>query len=163
MADALAVLFVCTGNSARSVMAEALLDRHGRGRLRGYSAGAHPAGVIHPLTLRTLFLAGLPTAGLTSKSWDVFLAPGAPELDFVFTLCDHAYGEPCPAWPGRPIAAYWGFPDPAAATGNDAERLAAFAEVFRQIERRIELFCALPLEALDRLAAHRALEDLGRV
>lgn len=154
------VLFVCTGNSARSLMAEALLAHHGRGRFKPYSAGSRPTGAVDPLTLRTLAIAGLPTAGLSSKNWDPFLAPGAPEMDFIFTLCDTA--DPCPAWPGHPLTAYWDITDPAAAIGSDAERLAVFSDVFRQIQRRVELFCALPLDALDRLATHHAVAGLGR-
>lgn len=155
------ILFLCTGNSARSIMAEALLNHHGMGRFRGFSAGARPAGSVNPLTLRTLGIAGLPTAGLESKGWDLFAEPGAPEMDFIFTVCDNAAGEQCPAWPGHPTTAHWGFPDPTTATGTEAERLAVFADVFRQIDRRIELFCALPLEGLDRLAAKRAVDGLG--
>ena len=138
------------------------LTARGQGRFRAYSAGARPAGQPHPLTLRTLHLAGLPTAGLASKGWDLFAGADAPRMDFVFTLCDAAAGETCPAWPGQPVTAHWGFPDPAAALGGEAEQLATFAELFRQIDRRVSLFCALPLDALDRLATTRAVAGLGR-
>ena len=156
------VLFLCTGNSARSVMAEALLNEHGKGRFRAFSAGSHPAGKIHPLTLETLQLAGIGVAGLRSKSWNEFSSPDAPVLDFVFTVCDNAAGETCPLWPGQPVTAHWGFPDPAAFTGNETEKRAFFQEIFRQIRTRIELFVSLPLESLDRLSLQCRLEELGR-
>lgn len=161
MAKTYNVLFLCTGNSARSIMAEALLNRHGKGRFRSFSAGAHPTGTLNPMTVRTLAIAGIAADGLESKGWEGFSGPGTPEMDFIFTVCDNAAGEECPVWPGHPTTAHWGFPDPAVATGTEAERLAAFAEVFRQINRRIELFCALPLDSLDRLAAKHALDGLA--
>ena len=155
------VLFLCTGNSARSIMAEALLNHWGHGRYHGFSAGSHPAGKVNPFTLDLLRVAGLPAAGLRSKSWDEFAAPGAPIMDFVFTVCDRAAGEVCPLWPGQPITAHWGFPDPAALTGPDVEKRAVFADVFRQIENRIKLLTALPLEKLDRLAIQREVAHIG--
>lgn len=156
------VLFLCTGNSARSVMAEVLLNARGQGRFHTFSAGSHPNGAVNPLTLRTLELADLSTEGLRSKSWDEFAEPGAPTMDFVFTVCDNAAGEVCPIWPGQPISAHWGFEDPAAATGSEAERLAVFAEVFRQIDRRVSAFAALPIASLDRLALKREVDRLGQ-
>ena len=155
------VLFLCTGNSARSVMAETLLNQWGRGRFRAFSAGSHPAGKINPFTLDLLKLLKLPAAGLRSKSWDEFAVPGAPVMDFVFTVCDQAGGEVCPIWPGQPISAHWGFPDPAAFVGPDVEKRAIFADVFRQIENRIKIFAALPLEKLGRLAIQHEVEKLG--
>ena len=155
------VLFLCTGNSARSVMAEVLLNHWGKGRFRAFSAGSHPTGRIHPFTLDLLSGLKLPTAGLRSKSWDEFALPDAPMLDFVFTVCDQAAGEVCPVWPGQPITAHWGFPDPAAFVGPDVEKRALFADVFRQIENRIKIFAALPLERLDRLAIQREVRALG--
>jgi len=156
------VLFVCTGNSARSAMAEALLNDLGKGRFTAYSAGSKPTGTINPLTLRTLELAHLPIQGLRSKSWSEFAAPDSPKMDFVVTVCDTAAGEPCPAWPGHPTTAHWGFPDPALAGGSDAERLAVFADVFKQISRRVELLVALPLDALDRLMTKQAMDRIGK-
>jgi arsenate reductase len=155
------VLFLCTGNSARSVMAEVLLDHWGKGRFHAFSAGSHPTGRIHPFTLDLLNNLKLPTAGLRSKSWDEFALPNAPKLDFVFTVCDQAAGEVCPIWPGQPITAHWGFPDPAAFVGPDVEKRALFADVFRQIENRIKIFAALPLEKLDRLTIQRQVRELG--
>jgi protein-tyrosine-phosphatase len=155
------VLFLCTGNSARSVMAETLLNRWGKGKFQAFSAGSHPAGKIHPFTLDLLKLVKLPTEGLRSKSWDEFAIAGAPVMDFVFTVCDQAAGEVCPIWPGQPITAHWGFPDPAAFVGPDVEKRALFADVFRQIETRIKIFTALPIEKLGRLAIQREVEKLG--
>lgn len=155
------VLFLCTGNSARSVMAEALLNDLGKGRFRAFSAGSHPTGKIHPLTLETLRLAGIDVAGLRSKSWDEFSGPDAPVLDFIFTVCDIAAGEPCPVWPGQPMTAHWGFSDPAAFTGSDTEMRAFFQEIFRQIRTRIELFVTLPLDSLDRLSLQSRLDQMG--
>lgn len=155
------VLFLCTGNSARSVLAEVLMNARGQGRFRAFSAGSHPAGAVNPLSLRTLELAGLPTEGLRSKSWDEFALPDAPKMDFVFTVCDNAAGEVCPIWPGQPISAHWGFEDPAAATGTEAERLAVFADIFRQIDRRVSAFAALPIASLDKLALKRELDRMG--
>ena len=161
MANPRNVLFLCTGNSARSVMAEVLLRHWGGGRFRSFSAGSHPSGRVNPLTIELLARLKLPTRDLRSKSWDEFAAPGAPVMDFVFTVCDQAAGEVCPVWPGQPITAHWGFPDPAAFVGPEAEKRAFFAEVFRQIENRIKLFAALPLEKLDRLAIQRRVRELG--
>jgi arsenate reductase len=155
------LLFLCTGNSARSVMAEVLLDHWGKGRFHAFSAGSHPTGRIHPFTLDLLNNLKLPTVGLRSKSWDEFALPNAPKLDFVFTVCDQAAGEVCPIWPGQPITAHWGFPDPAAFVGPDVEKRALFADVFRQIENRIKIFAALPLEKLDRLTIQRQVRELG--
>ena len=157
------VLFLCTGNSARSTLAERLLERHGGVRFRGHSAGSFPRGAVHPLALALLQEAGLPTAGLRSKPWDEFAAPGSPALDFVFTVCDQAAGEACPAWPGQPITAHWGLPDPAAEQGTDAQRMLAFREAFQALERRIRLFTALPFEGLDRMALTRRVAEIGRV
>lgn len=156
------VLFLCTGNSARSIMAEAALNFYGMGRFKAYSAGSHPAGAVHPLTLDTLKIARISTTGLRSKSWDEFSAPDAPKLDFVFTVCDNAAGEVCPVWPGQPMTAHWGFPDPAAFEGSDTEKRAFFQEVFRQICTRIELFISLPMASLDRLSLQRKLDEMGR-
>jgi len=155
------VLFLCTGNSARSIMAEVLLNHWGGQRFLGFSAGSHPTGEVNPLTLDLLKQLKLPTRGLRSKSWDEFAEPGAPVMDFVFTVCDQAAGEICPVWPGQPITAHWGFPDPAAFVGPEAEKRAFFAEVFRQIENRIKIFAALPLEKLDRLAIQRKVREMG--
>jgi arsenate reductase len=155
------VLFLCTGNSARSVMAEVLLNHWGKGRFHAFSAGSHPTGRVHPFTLDLLNNLKLPTVGLRSKSWDEFALPNAPKLDFVFTVCDQAAGEVCPIWPGQPITAHWGFPDPAAFVGPDVEKRALFADVFRQIENRIKIFAALPLEKLDRLTIQRQVRELG--
>lgn len=156
------VLFLCTGNSARSIMAEVLLNHLGRGRFRAFSAGSHPKGEVHPMALRLIAKNRLPTEGLRSKPWDAFVRPDAPPLDFVFTVCDAAAGEVCPVWPGQPLTAHWGIPDPAAVTGADAEVERAFARAFEQLQRRISLFTALRLEALDRLALRRELNDIGR-
>ena len=161
MAARFNVLFLCTGNSARSVMAEVLLNHWGGARFHAFSAGSHPTGRVNPITLELLDRLKLPTSGLRSKSWDEFAAPGAPVMDFVFTVCDQAAGEVCPIWPGQPITAHWGFPDPAAFVGPEAEKRAFFAEVLRQIESRIKVFAALPLEKLDRLAIQRKLREIG--
>jgi arsenate reductase len=160
--EAKQVLFLCTGNSARSIMAEALLNFYGMGRFRAHSAGSHPAGAVNPLTLDTLRIAKINTEGLRSKSWDEFSKPGAPKLDFVFTVCDNAAGEVCPVWPGQPMTAHWGFPDPAAFEGSDTERRAFFQDIFRQIRTRIELFISLPIASLDRLSLQRKLDEMGR-
>jgi len=155
------VLFLCTGNSARSIMAEALLNHWGRGRYRAFSAGSHPKGRVHPFTIELLRRLKLPATGLRSKGWDEFARPGAPKLDFVFTVCDKAAGEVCPVWPGQPITAHWRFPDPAAFEGREAEQRALFADVFRQIENRIKIFCALPIERLSRLAIQHEVTRMG--
>ena len=156
------VLFLCTGNSARSIMAEVLLDHWGRGRFKGYSAGSFPQGSIHPLALDLLEKSHLPTLGLRSKSWDEFAKPSAPKMDFVFTVCDQAAGEICPVWPGNPVTAHWGVPDPAAASGTEAERRRAFREAYLMLENRIKLFVALPLDKLDRMAIERRVDQIGR-
>ena len=159
--DVYNVLILCTGNSARSIMAEVLLNHWGRGRYRAFSAGSHPTGRVHPVTIELLRNLNLPIENLRSKSWDEFARPEAPALDFVFTVCDQAAGEVCPVWPGQPITAHWGFPDPAAFDGGEAEKRALFAEVFRQIENRIRLFCALPIERLSRLAIQHEVRRMG--
>jgi protein-tyrosine-phosphatase len=156
------VLFLCTGNSARSVIAEAIVDREGGGHFNGWSAGSHPTGRVNPRTLELLGRLGYATTGLRSKSWDEFAVPGAPKLDFVFTVCDDAAGEVCPAWPGQPMTAHWGIPDPAAATGSDAEIALAFAEAYRVLHNRITLFMSLPLASLDRMSLQRRLDEIGR-
>ena len=156
------VLFLCTGNSARSVLAEALLDHRGKGRFKGYSAGSFPAGAVHPLARELLGRLGLATSGLRSKSWDEFAGPDAPRMDFVFTVCDQAAGEVCPIWPGNPITAHWGVRDPAAVAGTDDERRRAFRETSRQLETRIKLFVALPIEKLDRMAIKRHADEIGQ-
>lgn len=156
------VLFLCTGNSARSIMAETLLNHWGKGRFHAFSAGSHPTGKVHPFTIDLLKKLKLPIGELRSKSWDEFAEPGAPVMDFVFTVCDQAAGEVCPVWPGQPITAHWGFPDPAAFVGPDVEKRALFADVFRQIENRIKIFSALPLEKLSWLAIQREVEMLGQ-
>ena len=155
------VLFLCTGNSARSILAESLVNHWGKGRFRGFSAGSFPKGAVHPLALALLRRRGLPSTGLRSKSWDEFAAPGAPVMDFVFTVCDQAAGEVCPVWPGNPVTAHWGVPDPAAATGSEAERQAAFRVALTALEQRIKLFVALPVAKLDRLALKRRLDEIG--
>ena len=157
------VLFLCTGNSARSILAESLIDHWGGGRLKGHSAGSFPKGEVNPLALRLLRETGMRTSDLRSKSWDEFAAPGAPVMDFVFTVCDQAAAEPCPVWPGRPVTAHWGVPDPAAADGSDAERMLAFRAAFRRLETRIKLFVALPIASLDKLAVTRKTEEIGRI
>ena len=155
-------LFLCTENSARSIMAEALLNHWGHGEFRAYSAGTSPKGIVHPVALELLRHMNLPTEGLRSKSWDEFTAPDAPVLDFVFTVCDRAAGESCPIWPGDPLTAHWGVPDPALATGSDAERWAAFREVFHALENHIKVFTSLPHASLDRIRLQQHLEDIGR-
>ena len=156
------VLFLCTGNSARSILAEAALNRLGNGRFRGYSAGSFPKGAVHPLALELLRRQNYPIAELRSKSWDEFAIPGAPPLDFVFTVCDRAASEVCPIWPGQPMSAHWGLPDPAAVEGTEVEKHLAFADTLRHLERRIGIFVNLPLASLDRMALKRRLDDIGR-
>ena len=158
----ISVLFLCTGNSARSILAEAYLNSAAKGRFRAYSAGSHPAGKVNPFAIELLEKHRLPTKGLRSKSWDEFAAPGAPKMDFVFTVCDNAAGEVCPVWPGNPVSAHWGVDDPAAASGSDAERRKAFLRAFTELSARINSLLALPLDKLDRLALKRALDDIGR-
>ncbi len=156
------VLILCTGNSARSILAEVLVNHWGCGRLRGFSAGSHPKGRVHPIALELLEHMKLPTEGLRSKSWDEFAQPGAPALDFVFTVCDNAAGEVCPVWPGQPITAHWGVADPAAVTGSKAEQWLAFREAFRQLENRIRIFANLPFESLDRLRLQERVDAIGQ-
>ncbi len=156
------VLFLCTGNSARSILAESVLRNLGRGRFQAFSAGSHPTGAVNPLALEILRRNHLPTDGLRSKSWDEFATPSAPPLHFVFTVCDKAAGESCPVWPGQPITAHWGVEDPAAVDGTAEIRDAAFRTALRVLSRRIELFLSLPLEKLDRLALQERLSSIGR-
>jgi arsenate reductase len=157
------VLFLCTGNSARSVMAESIINRLGAGRFRGYSGGSHPTGQINPHAKALLRHLNYPTDPLRSKDWSEFAKPDAPEMDFVITVCDNAAGEVCPIWPGQPMTAHWGFPDPAKFEGTEAEISAQFADVYRQIERRIDIFVNLPFRSLDRLALHQRLRDIGKM
>ncbi|MGE4221167.1 MAG: arsenate reductase ArsC [Alphaproteobacteria bacterium] len=156
------VLFLCTGNSARSILAEAILNREGTGRFRAYSAGSQPKGAVHPFALDLLRKLNHPTAGLRSKSWEEFARADAPSLDFVFTVCDNAASEVCPVWPGQPISAHWGIPDPAAAEGTEAERRLAFAEAYRQMHNRISIFVSLPFASLDRLGLQTRLREIGQ-
>jgi arsenate reductase len=154
------VLFLCTGNSARSILAEVLLNQGGKGRFKAYSAGSFPKGEVNPHAIRLLETLKLPTDGLRSKSWDEFAKPGAPPLDFIITVCDNAAGEVCPIWPGKPVTAHWGIPDPAAAEGSDAEIAAAFAMAARQLCTRIDLFLNLPLASIDRMTIQNRLKDI---
>jgi arsenate reductase len=158
------VLFLCTGNSARSIMAEALLNSMGRGRFQAYSAGSHPKGEVHPLALELIRKNRLPTQGLRSKDWAEFSRPGAPRMDFVFTVCDHAAAEACPAWPGQPMTAHWGIPDPVARAqaDEDTQRRAFFA-AYSQLVQRISIFVNLPLSGLDRVALQARLDEIGRI
>lgn len=163
MVEKFNVLFLCTGNSARSIMAEAILNRLGMGQFRAFSAGSHPKGQVHPETIRLLQSLHYDTSGLRSKSWSEFAEPGAPLLDFVFTVCDNAAGETCPVWPGQPMTAHWGVPDPAEATGTPAEKALAFKDAYRMLERRIGIFVSLPLRSLDQLSLQRRLREIGRI
>jgi protein-tyrosine-phosphatase len=156
------VLFLCTGNSARSILSEAILNSRGAGRFTAHSAGSHPTGRVNPFALDLLKRMGMSTDGLRSKSWDEFAAPGAPELDFVFTVCDNAAGEVCPYWPGQPMTAHWGIPDPAGVEGTDIQKTDAFREAFRVLERRIALFTSLPIASLDRLTLSAKVREIGR-
>lgn len=156
------ILILCTGNSARSIMAEAIINTLGAGRFVAHSAGSQPAGRVHPLALEKLSAIGYPTAQLRSKSWDEFAATDAPQMDFIITVCDNAAGETCPLWPGQPISAHWGFPDPAAVQGSEAEQRAAFEQVFQRITQRVRLLLNLPLASLDALAIRRELQNIGR-
>jgi arsenate reductase len=156
------VLFLCTGNSARSIMAEAILNQKGRSDFTAYSAGSRPTGTVRPEALRQLEIAHLPTDAARSKSWDEFAQPGAPPLDFVFTVCDGAANEVCPVWPGQPMSAHWGVPDPAAVAGTEDEIRRAFRDAFFLLDRRITLFLNLPLSSIDRLALKRELDQIGR-
>jgi arsenate reductase len=156
------VLFLCTGNSARSIIAEALMNQWGRGRFKGYSAGSHPTGSVNPIALELLKRMNLPTDGLRSKSWDEFSGPDAPPLDFVFTVCDRAAAEVCPYWPGQPMTAHWGLPDPAAVEGTDPQKWVAFRSAFAALDNRIRLFTSLPLASLDRIKLQERLDEIGR-
>jgi arsenate reductase len=156
------VLFLCTGNSARSILAEAYLNARGEGRFRAHSAGSHPNGKVNPFALDLLAKHRIDTSGLRSKSWDEFAAPGAPRLDFVFTVCDNAAGETCPLWPGQPITAHWGVADPAAMQGSDEDKRKAFLKAFTELSTRINLMLALPMDKLDRQALTGKLKDIGK-
>jgi protein-tyrosine-phosphatase len=160
--EPLNVLFLCTGNSARSIIAEAIMNREGRGRFRAYSAGSHPKGEVNPNTIRLLEGLHYKTDEFRSKSWDEFERPGAPKLDFVFTVCDDAAAEVCPIWPGQPMTAHWGMPDPAAVQGPPAEIALAFADTYRMVNNRITLFMNLPLASLDKLSRQRRLDEIGQ-
>lgn len=157
------VLFLCTGNSARSILAESLINHWGRGRFRGFSAGSHPKGAVHPIALQLLQSLKFPTEELRSKSWDEFAAPGAPSLDFVFTVCDNAAGEVCPYWPGQPMTAHWGVPDPAAVEGSQLNQLTAFRDTFRTLENRIKIFASLPLASIERMKLKERLDEIGKM
>jgi arsenate reductase len=156
------VLFLCTGNSARSILAESLLNHRGEGKFRAFSAGSFPKGQVHPLALDLLKRMNLPAEGFRSKSWDEFAAPGAPVLDFIFTVCDNAAGEMCPIWPGKPTTAHWGIPDPAAVQGTDIEKKTAFNQAFEALDTRIKLFLSLPFASLDRLRIQQEMDAIGQ-
>ena len=155
-------LFLCTGNSARSILAEAILNQIGLGRFKAFSAGSQPKGEVHPLAIQLLQRLNHDTSFARSKSWDEFAVPGAPEMHFVFTVCDNAANESCPVWPGQPMTAHWGVPDPAAAEGTDAEKHPAFAEAYRMLKSRIDVFTSLPMASLDRLALQQRLNEIGQ-
>lgn len=155
------VLFLCTGNSARSIMAEALVTTMGKGRFKGYSAGSQPNGAVNPFAIEQVAATGYPVEGLRSKSWDEFGAPEAPQMDFIFTVCDNAAGETCPYWPGHPMSAHWGFEDPAAVTGTDEEKREAFHRIFRQIMARMSIFVSLPLNMLEKNAIQHEIQTIG--
>jgi arsenate reductase (thioredoxin) len=157
------VLFLCTGNTARSVLAEGILRKDGAGRFHAFSAGSQPKGVVNPFALKTLAAFDYPSDGYRSKSWDEFATPGAPKMDFVFTVCDSAAGEACPIWPGQPMTAHWGIEDPAAVEGSDVDKERAFAEAFRFMRNRIAAFVALPMKSLDEMSLQHRLEDIGRM
>lgn len=156
------VLFLCTGNSARSILAEAIMNREGQGRFRGFSAGSHPKGQVHPAALALLTKMGHPVTGLRSKAWDEYAEPGAPVMDFVFTVCDNAAGEVCPIWPGQPMSAHWGLPDPAEVTSSEMAQSLAFADTYRMLRNRIGIFTSLPLASLDRLSLQKHLQEIGQ-
>ena len=155
------ILFLCTGNSARSILAEGLINRLSQGRFNGYSAGSHPTGQVNPLALETLHKLGCDTGNMASKSWDVYTGPGAPQMDFIITVCDNAAGEACPVWPGSPVTAHWGFADPSHVEGDEDARKAAFARTAHAIAHRLRLFLALPVDKLDRLSLQNELRALG--
>ena len=157
------VLFLCTGNSARSIFGEALMNFWGMGRFKGYSAGSHPKGAVHPLALELLGMHRFPTEGLRSKDWEEFAGPGAPHMDFVFTVCDRAAAEQCPIWPGQPMTAHWGVPDPAEAQGDDAAKMLAFRQAFKALENRIKIFVSLPIASLDELKLLERLDEIGKM
>ena len=161
-ANAYNVLFLCTGNSARSILAESIMNRLGKGQFRGYSAGSHPNGRVNPVALNLLKQLDFPLDGLRSKSWDEFATPAGPHFDFVITVCDNAAAEVCPVWPGQPTTAHWGIPDPAAVEGSDLEKMTAFRQAFRALETRIELFLSLPLGSLDQLRLKDRVDAIGR-
>ena len=156
------VLFLCTGNSARSILAEGLMNQWGRGKFRAFSAGSHPKGEVHPIALELLRKMNMPTEGLRSKGWDDFAAPGAQPLDFVFTVCDNAAREVCPFWPGQPMTAHWGVPDPAAVEGTDVDKWVAFRTAFKLLDTRIKIFTSLPLASLDRIKLQARLDSIGK-
>jgi len=155
-------LFICTGNSARSILAEGILNALGQGRFHAYSAGSHPKGEVHPLALATLERLHLPSSGYRSKNWDEFARPDAPPLDFIFTVCDNAAGEACPVWPGKPMSAHWGVPDPAAVEGSEEQQRRAFLDTALTLRRRIELFLSLPMQRLDAMSLQHELHDIGK-
>jgi arsenate reductase len=156
------VLFLCTGNSARSIIAEALINQWGRGKFEGFSAGSHPKGAVHPIAIELLKRMKLPTEGLRSKGWDEFAAPHGPPLDFVFTVCDNAAGEVCPYWPGQPMTAHWGLPDPATVEGPETDKWVAFRATFKALDNRIKIFTSLPLASLDRIKLQEHLDAIGK-
>jgi arsenate reductase (thioredoxin) len=156
------VLFLCTGNSARSILAESILNHWGQGKFHAFSAGSYPKGQVHPLALDLLKRMNLPAEGFRSKSWDEFAAPGAPPIDFIFTVCDNAAGEVCPVWPGKPLTAHWGIADPAAVEGTDAEMAFAFRKALKELETRIKLFTSLPIDSLDRMTLQAKLQAIGK-
>jgi len=160
--DTYNVLFLCTGNSARSILAEAILDRVGQGRFKAFSAGSQPKGEVHPFALNLLRSLNHDASFARSKNWEEFAVPGAPEMHFVFTVCDNAANESCPVWPGQPMTAHWGVPDPAAAEGTEAERRLAFADAYRMLNNRISIFTSLPMNTLDGLALQKRLDEIGR-
>lgn len=156
------VLFLCTGNSARSILAESLLNHWGKGKFRAFSAGSFPKGQVHPMAVELLERTNLPAEGFRSKSWDEFALPGAPPIDFIFTVCDNAAGEVCPIWPGKPMTAHWGIADPAAAQGTEAEKAFAFRKALKELETRIKLFTSLPIDSLDAMTLHAKLRKIGQ-
>ncbi|WP_136622652.1 MULTISPECIES: arsenate reductase ArsC [Mesorhizobium] len=162
MSEPYNVLFLCTGNSARSIIAEAILNRVGAGKFRAFSAGSQPKGEVHPFALQLLKNLNYDTSFARSKAWEEFAVPGAPEMNFVFTVCDNAANESCPVWPGQPMTAHWGIPDPAAAEGTDAEKHLAFAEAYRMLNNRISIFVSLPMNMVDKLALQKRLDEIGR-